>query len=397
MDKYEYKLKTEQMLKLMENGAYNRAAEIADSIDWKRVRNVNMLLNVSNIYEKIRDYRKSFGVLRAAYHRTEGSRKILYRLCTLAIKVGNLEEAIDYYDEYVQAAPKDPNQYILRYRLLRARRAPIEQQIRALEAQLKVQLFQHAQRRVVLTPAGWEFYPKAKQLLELYDDAVNCAQAAERNANPPKRHLLIGHQNMPLQMLGFDLFAATEELSTRFSPLMYSCANRKDIGRALLNGEIDLSLQIECAEIAAGGLHFYPAVYMPEIGIPFHTPPEVPRGHIPLEQAVKYRWMFAGTPEQSLYETALLHEASRRRAEIIRGVKSVQYKLPSLMLTPAVYYRRPNLEQVFVLDWNKGMRFGIVTKAEPDPVVEEYVRQLQHLLPLLSEKLFGMKLEPVED
>ena len=109
MDKYEYKLKTEQMLKLMENGAYNRAAEIADSIDWKRVRNVNMLLNVSNIYEKIRDYRKSFGVLRAAYHRTEGSRKILYRLCTLAIKVGNLEEAIDYYDEYVQAAPKDPN------------------------------------------------------------------------------------------------------------------------------------------------------------------------------------------------------------------------------------------------------------------------------------------------
>lgn len=133
MDKYEYKLKTEQMLKLMKNGAYNRAAEIADSIDWKRVRNINMLLNVSNIYEKIRDYRKSFGVLRAAYHRTEGSRKILYRLCTLAIKVGNLEEAIDYYDEYVQAAPKDPNQYILRYRLLRARRAPIEQQIRALE------------------------------------------------------------------------------------------------------------------------------------------------------------------------------------------------------------------------------------------------------------------------
>lgn len=133
MDKYEYKLKTEQMLKLMENGAYNRAAEIADSIDWKRVRNINMLLNVSNIYEKIRDYRKSFGVLRAAYHRIEGSRKILYRLCTLAIKVGMLEEAIDYYDEYVQTAPKDPNQYILRYRLLRARRAPIDQQIRALE------------------------------------------------------------------------------------------------------------------------------------------------------------------------------------------------------------------------------------------------------------------------
>lgn len=273
----------------------------------------------------------------------------------------------------------------------------LSQQIRTLEGQLQFELFQHVPRRVMLTPAGWDFYPRAKQLLELYDDAVHHAQAVKLNANPPKRHLLIGHQNMPLQMLGFDLFAVTEELSTRFSPLMYSCANRKDIWRALLNSEIDLSLQIECAEIAARGLHFYPAVYMPEIGIPFHTPSEVLRGHITLEQAVKYRWMFAGTPEQSLYETALLHEASRRRAEIIRGVKSVQYKLPSLMLTPAVYYRRPNLEQVFVLDWNKGMRFGIVTKAEPDPVVEEYVRQLQHLLPLLSEKLFGMKLEPVEE
>ena len=133
MDKYEYKLKTEQMLKLMENGAYNRAAEIADSIDWKRVRNTNMLVNVSSLYEKIRDYRKSFGVLRAAYQRAEGSRKLLYRLCILAIKTGNMDEAIDYYDEFMQAAPKDPNQYILRYRLLRAKRAPIEQQIHALE------------------------------------------------------------------------------------------------------------------------------------------------------------------------------------------------------------------------------------------------------------------------
>ena len=144
-------------------------------------------------------------------------------------------------------------------------------------------------------------------------------------------------------------------------------------------------------------MHFYPVVYMPEIGVPFHTPPEVPRGYITLEQAVQYRWMFAETPEQSLYETALLHEAARRQAEIIRSVKSVQYELPSLMLTPAVYYRRPDPSQVFILDWNKGMRFGIVTKAEPDSVVMAYVRALQQQLPSLSEKLFGLKLEPVEE
>ena len=273
----------------------------------------------------------------------------------------------------------------------------LSQQIRTLEGQLQFELFQHVPRRVVLTPAGWDFYPKAKQLLELYDEAVHHAQAVKLNANPPKRHLLIGHQNVPLQMLGFDLFAATGELSNRFSPLMHRCASRKDVWRALLNDEIDLSLQIECAEIAARGLRFYPAVYMPEIGVPFHTPPEVPRGYITLEQAVQYRWMFAETPDQSLYETALLHEAAGRQAEIIRSVKSVQYELPSLMLTPAVYYRRPDSSQVFILDWNKGMRFGIVTKAEPDPVVEEYVQLLQQQLPLLSEKLFGLKLEPVEE
>ena len=269
----------------------------------------------------------------------------------------------------------------------------LSQQIRTLEGQLQFELFQHVPRRVVLTPAGWDFYPKAKQLLELYDEAVHHAQAVKLNANPPKRHLLIGHQNMPLQMLGFDLFAATGELSNRFSPIMHRCASIKDVWRALLNDEIDLSLQIECAEIAARGLHFYPVVYMPEIGVPFHTPPEVPRGYITLEQAVQYRWMFAETPEQSLYETALLHEAARRQAEIIRSVKSVQYELPSLMLTPAVYYRRPDPSQVFILDWNKGMRFGIVTKAEPDSVVMAYVRALQQQLPSLSEKLFGLKLE----
>ncbi|GAA6376782.1 hypothetical protein I230019B6_21430 [Firmicutes bacterium i23-0019-B6] len=134
MDKYEYKLKTEQMLELMEDGAYSRAAELADSIDWRRVRNTTMLLNVSDIYEKSRDYHKSFEVLKIAYHRAEGSRKIVYRLCTLALKTRNVDEAIDYYDEFLHIAPKDPNQYILKYQILKVQRAPIEQQIDALES-----------------------------------------------------------------------------------------------------------------------------------------------------------------------------------------------------------------------------------------------------------------------
>ncbi len=270
----------------------------------------------------------------------------------------------------------------------------LSQQIRTLEGQLKFELFQHVPRRVILTPAGQDFYPRAKQLLELYQSAVQHAQAVELNAHLPKRHLLIGYQNMSLQMLGFDLFAMMEEQSVRFSPLMQGCASRREVWRALLQGEIDLSLQIECADIAARGLQFFPAVYVPEFGVPFHTPAQVPRGRISLEQAMRYRWMFSCASEQSLYETALMQEAAHHKAEVIRNVKSVQYELPSLMLMPGVYYRRPDPAQVFILDWNKGARFGIVTRADPDPEVETYARELQQGLHLFSRPLFGLELEP---
>lgn len=163
MDKYEYKLKTEQMLELMEDGAYNKAAEIADTIDWKRVRNATMLTNVSDIYEKNRDYQKSYDVLNIAYHRAEGSRKILYRLCTLALKTRNVDEAIDYYDDFIQIAPKDPNQHILRYQILRAQRSPIEQQIEALEEFKKAEYIEE-----------WAY-----ELAKLYQEAGMTAECLE--------------------------------------------------------------------------------------------------------------------------------------------------------------------------------------------------------------------------
>lgn len=87
MDKYEYKSKTERMLELMESGAYSRAAAIADEIDWRRVRNAVMLSNVSEIYEKTGEYQKGYDILTLAYQRAEGSRKIISRLCGLALKL----------------------------------------------------------------------------------------------------------------------------------------------------------------------------------------------------------------------------------------------------------------------------------------------------------------------
>ena len=163
MDKYDYKVKTEQMLELMEDGAYGQAAEIADTIDWKRVRNTGMLANVSEIYEKNKEYQKGYDILSLAYRHAEGSRKIIGRLCTLALKTGNVDEAIDYYDDFIQTAPKDPNQYILRYQILRAQRAPVEQQIEALEEYKKSEYIEE-----------WAY-----ELAKLYQEAGMTAECLE--------------------------------------------------------------------------------------------------------------------------------------------------------------------------------------------------------------------------
>ncbi|WP_302228156.1 hypothetical protein [[Ruminococcus] lactaris] len=163
VDKYEYKQLSERMIELMQNEEYGEAKEIADSIDWRRVRNAMMLANVSDIYEKTGEYQKSYDILQIAYHRAEGSRKVLYRLSSLALKTGNVDEAIDFYDEFVQLAPKDPNRHILRYQILRAQRAPLEQQIEALEEFKKAEYIEE-----------WAF-----ELAKLYQEAGMTAECLE--------------------------------------------------------------------------------------------------------------------------------------------------------------------------------------------------------------------------
>lgn len=132
MDKHEYRVKTEQMLAYMEKKQYKKAMEIADTIDWHRVKSLSMLSSVSEIYEYNGENQKSRDILFIAYDRSPGSRKIVYRLGTLAIKIDDLQEAMDCYEEFLSIAPKDPNQYILKYKILKAENAPLEEQIEAL-------------------------------------------------------------------------------------------------------------------------------------------------------------------------------------------------------------------------------------------------------------------------
>ena len=133
MDKYEYRVRTEQMLEYMEQKLYKKAMEIADSIDWRKAKNAAMLCTASEIYEYNGEYEKSREILFIAYDRAPGSRKIVYRLGTLALKLNDVREATDCYEEFIAMAPKDPNQYILRYKILKSQNAPLSQQIEALE------------------------------------------------------------------------------------------------------------------------------------------------------------------------------------------------------------------------------------------------------------------------
>ena len=119
-----------------------------------------------------------------------------------------------------------------------------------------------------------------------------------------------------------------------------------------------------------------------------------------LEQALQYRWLPVKEMYQTVYETSLLQEGLERGVNFtpVGGIRSASYGDPALKMVPAVYYRRPDLSFARVLDWGRGHRFGIVLgKKRGDPLVMAYVRAVQQLLPSLSEKLFGLKLEAVEE
>ena len=133
MDKYEYRVRAEEINALIEQRQYADAVKIADTIDWRRVKSVTMLCKVSELYKMNRRYEDSKDILLLAYERQPGSRKIVYSLCELSIKLEELVQAIEYYKEFVQIAPRDTGRFILQYRLYEAQDVSLEERIAVLE------------------------------------------------------------------------------------------------------------------------------------------------------------------------------------------------------------------------------------------------------------------------
>ena len=133
MDKYEYKLKLDQMKSAFAEGNYHMAEELADSINWKRVRNANSLIKAGEVYETAERYDDAKEMFLLAYERSPIGRTIVYRLAELAIHVGNYDEAMEYYEEFVEMAPNDSLKFVLKYKIDKAKGESLAEQIQILE------------------------------------------------------------------------------------------------------------------------------------------------------------------------------------------------------------------------------------------------------------------------
>lgn len=133
MDKYEFNIKVEQIKKLVNKGDYETAMKIADTIDWRRVRSTSLLTTIAQVYERNAEYQDAKDILLLAYERAPLGKGLLYKLTDLALRENNIQEAEAYYREFCELSGDDPRQYLLRFLILEAKDAPLEQQINSLE------------------------------------------------------------------------------------------------------------------------------------------------------------------------------------------------------------------------------------------------------------------------
>ncbi|WP_036613159.1 tetratricopeptide repeat protein [Oribacterium sp. P6A1] len=133
MDKYEFNIKAEQMRKMADQGDYITAMQIADTIDWRRVRNANLLASVADIYEHNKEYAEAKDILLLAFERAPVGKRFLFKLTEISVKAGHIQDAQEFYREFCEMSPDDSRQYLLRYMILKSKGASAEQLITSLE------------------------------------------------------------------------------------------------------------------------------------------------------------------------------------------------------------------------------------------------------------------------
>ncbi len=140
MDKYEFNIKAEQMRKMIDKGDYKTAMQIADTIDWRRVRNANLLASVAEIYEVNHEYEEAKDILLLAFERAPIGKRFLFKLAEISVKAGDIQDAQEFYNEFSEMSPDDSRQYLLRYMILKAKGAQVEQLINPLEEYVSTEM-----------------------------------------------------------------------------------------------------------------------------------------------------------------------------------------------------------------------------------------------------------------
>jgi DNA-binding transcriptional LysR family regulator len=254
----------------------------------------------------------------------------------------------------------------------------LSQQIRTLETQLGFDLFDHTVHRVSLTASGKVFYPKAKEILALYDHAVFEAKIVNTVAG--RKRLRIGTLGNQIFQQWLELLYAMPEIAEKYSPAPMRFSGRTELYRALQQDSLDICLQLENAEIAAAGLLFSPLITCRELCTFFQCEQLPEQEYIELADLEQYRIAFHYEAGHNLYEDAIREDLRQRRmfTKMLdpQDFFNAEYGVPTALLVPESDFPKDKLRYACPLRWGQGPRLGFVYAPNCDPKVMEYIRQV---------------------
>jgi DNA-binding transcriptional LysR family regulator len=257
----------------------------------------------------------------------------------------------------------------------------LSQQIRALENQIGVQLFDRTANRATLTAAGQDFYPKAQNIVALYRDAVHDARLAAYSDRVKDSFVFFGCTDAEFFRLWLDLFAFASPIKDRPPLLATRLPSREKIYQALAGGKIALTLQLESAEITEGGFEFAPLCHVPEYCVAVH-PRFLPRREaLSPEDTAGCRLVFHHAPSYTVYEDALRAAARLAPGTIYEDSEffDEEFGRPVLTLLPASEYPRTDRRYALPLQWGEGHRMGFVFRPDVAAPVRRFIEQMQAL------------------
>jgi DNA-binding transcriptional LysR family regulator len=257
----------------------------------------------------------------------------------------------------------------------------LSQQIRALEAQIGVRLFNRAANRATLTAAGQDFYPKAQNIVALYRDAVHDARLAAYSERVQDSFVFFGCTDAEFFRLWLDLFDFTASIRDRPPLLATRLPSREKVYQALTGGKVAFTLQLESAEIAEGGFEFAPLCRVPEYCVAVHPRFLPQRDALSLEDTAGCRLVFHHAPGYTVYEDAL--RAAARATPDAPSEDSEffdeEFGRPLLTLLPASEYPRTDRRYALPLQWGEGHRMGFVYRPDVSAPVRRFLEETQEL------------------